>query len=93
MVNLRYTPAILVVTLFANGCDMEQNVDIPEPEAIRHDGRIYTPVGQDERGCMRYTVRIPGGAAPAVLYHQLQNGKFVIAHDGTDCTNGGFRLQ
>ena len=68
---------------------MEPGADVPNPDVIRHDGRIYTPVGQDERGCIRYSAQITGGVAPAALYHQLQNGKFVIAHDGTDCANGG----
>ena len=67
---------------------MEPGVDMPEPKSIRHDGRIYTPVGRDERDCMRYSVQTPGGVAPAALYHQLQNGKLVIAHDGTDCSDG-----
>ena len=76
-------------TFFATGCDMGPDGDAPSTETLHHEGRIYTPVGQDERGCIRYSAQIPGGVAPAALYHQLQNGKFVIAHDGTDCANGG----
>ena len=67
-------------------------VDDPELEALHDDRHIYTPDGLDDRGCMRYSVQITGGVAPATLYHRLRNGKFVIAHDGTDCTDGGFRL-
>ena len=92
MVNVRYAPAILVVMLLVTGCDRESRIDGPEPETIHDDGRVYTPAGLDDRGCMRYSVQITGGVAPAALYHQLRNGKFVVAHDGTDCTDGGFRL-
>ena len=90
--NVRCALAILVVLLLATGCDNEPANDAPGLEAIHDDGRIYTPVGLDDRGCMRYSVQITGGVAPAVLYHRLRNGKFVIANDGTDCTDGGFRL-
>ena len=71
---------------------MEPGIDAPELETIHDDGRIYTPVGLDDRGCMRYSVQITGGVALASLYHRLRNDKFVIAYDGTDCTDGGLRL-
>ena len=82
----RHALVILVVTVLVTGCDVEPDDDAPNPEALRHEGRIYTPVGQDERGCMRYSVQIPGGVAPAALYHRLQDGKFVLANNVTDCT-------
>lgn len=91
MVNVRYAPAILVLLLLVKGCDGELGNDTPELETIHDDGRIYTPVELDDRSCMRYSVQITGGVAPAALYHRLRNGKFVIAHDGTDCTDGGVR--
>ena len=87
MVSTRPARVTLVVTLPVMGCDMETGVGVPHLDVIRHNGRIYTPVGQDGRGCMRYSVQIPDGVAPAALYHQLQNGEFVIAHDGTNCAN------
>lgn len=92
MVNVRYASALLVVLLLVTGCERELGNDAPELETIHEDGRIYTPVGLDDRGCMRYSVQITGGVAPAALYHRLRNGKYVIAHDGTNCTDGSFRL-
>ena len=75
-----------------NNVFMRSLVDDPELETLHDDGRIYTPDGLDDWGCMRYSIQITGGVVPAALYHRIRNGKFVIEHDGMDCTDGGFRL-
>lgn len=48
-----------------NNVFMRSLVDDPEMETLHDDGRIYTPDGLDDRGCLRYSIQITGGVVPA----------------------------
>ena len=45
------------------------------PPLVR-EGTVYAPVGHGPQGCVLYTVRIPGGQAPAALVYQSVDGRF-----------------
>ncbi|MCY4286409.1 MAG: hypothetical protein OXC65_13860 [Thiotrichales bacterium] len=39
---------------------------------------IYTPRGTDANGCTLYSVQVPGGIAPAAMFYQDEDGRFVF---------------
>ena len=43
--------------------------------AVRNNA-IYTPVSRSSDGCVLYSVRIPGGQAPAALMYRSVEGQF-----------------
>ena len=43
---------------------------------IMLEGTVYIPVSQGDRGCLLYSVRIPGGQAPAALVYRSVEGQF-----------------
>lgn len=43
---------------------------------VEREGIIYTPVSVGSQRCMLYSVRIPGGQAPAALVYQSTEGRF-----------------
>lgn len=43
---------------------------------ILQEGVVYTPVDRSTEGCVLYSVRIPGGLAPAALVYRNEEGKF-----------------
>ena len=43
---------------------------------ILQENAVYTPVSVGEGGCVLYSVRIPGGHAPAALVYRNQAGEF-----------------
>ena len=46
---------------------------------IEQDGAVYTPVSRSAKGCLLYSVRIPGGQAPAALVYRSEAGSFSYA--------------
>ena len=46
---------------------------------ILQEGAVYAPVSVGESGCVLYSVRIPGGYAPAALVYRNQAGEFSYA--------------
>ena len=43
---------------------------------VIQEGIVYTPVSIDSQGCLLYSIRIPGGQAPAALVYQNMEGQF-----------------
>ena len=43
---------------------------------VVREGIIYTPVSIGSQGCVLYSIRIPGGQAPAALAYQRTEGRF-----------------
>ncbi len=44
--------------------------------AVVEDGVIYTPASLGPQGCILYSLRIPGGQAPAALVYRNVEGRF-----------------
>ena len=51
----------------------------PGTAVVVEDGVIYTPASRGAQGCVLYSVRIPGGRAPAALVYRSVEGRF--SHD------------
>ena len=73
--------AIACVAVLVTSCTTRprpESVPVQEnpDSSIVRDGIVYTPVSTGPRGCMRYSVRIPGGLAPAALVYQSVDGTF-----------------
>ena len=49
---------------------------IDSASAIVHEGVVYTPASRSAGGCVLYSVRIPGGQAPAALVYRSKEGEF-----------------
>ena len=45
------------------------------PPVVR-EGVVYTPAAVGPRGCVLYSVRIPGGRAPAAMAYRSVDGRF-----------------
>ena len=43
---------------------------------VVREGTVYTPVSRSSQGCLLYSVRIPGGQAPAALIYRSVEGRF-----------------
>ena len=43
---------------------------------VVQENTVYTPVSRSPQGCLLYSVRIPGGQAPAALVYQSVEGHF-----------------
>lgn len=43
---------------------------------VVREGIIYTPVSIGSQGCVLYSIRIPGGQAPAALAYQSTENRF-----------------
>lgn len=74
---------VAVLSLFA-GCggdpnpkDREADI-VPPAEPETRGGMIYTPRGTDANGCTLYSVHVPGGIAPAAMFYQDEDGRFVL---------------
>jgi len=51
---------------------------LPPAEPETRGGMIYTPRGTDANGCTLYSVHVPGGIAPAAMFYQDEDGRFVL---------------
>ena len=49
---------------------------------VVHDGVVYTPAAVDRRGCVLYSVQIPGGRAPAAMVYRSAEGLFSYGRPG-----------
>lgn len=45
------------------------------PPVVR-DGIVYTPASVGAKGCVLYSIQIPGGNAPAAMAYQSTDGQF-----------------
>ena len=43
---------------------------------VVQEGTVYTPVSRSSQGCLLYSVRIPGGQAPAALVYRSVERRF-----------------
>ena len=80
---LGYGLVVTMLPLLA-GCvsaptPQDRNPDIPpSAEPITRGGMVYTPRATDANGCTLYSVYVPGGIAPAAMFYQGEDGKFVL---------------
>ena len=44
--------------------------------AVKKEGTVFSPVSRGQQGCVLYTIRIPGGQAPAALVYRSLDGEF-----------------
>lgn len=56
---------------------------------ILQEGVVYTPVDRSAEGCVLYSVRIPGGQAPAALVYRNEEGKFSYSRPAQCVMNAG----
>lgn len=81
--TLGHALVVAVLPLLA-GCggdpipqDREVRIVRPaEPET--RGGAVYTPRGTGANGCTLYSVHVPGGIAPAAMFYQDEDGRFVL---------------
>lgn len=77
---VRFLALGFVVTLYTSCASLGQNrevrASVDPVSPILQEGMIYTPVRGGSHGCVLYSVRIPGGRAPAALMYRNVDGKF-----------------
>ena len=73
-------PLVSAAVLSAACANHHESGAVPAPanpdSPIVREGTVYTPAGIDSQGCMRFSVRIPGGHAPAALVYLSADGRF-----------------
>ena len=72
---------LALATVFSVACANQREADeatapVSLGSSIVREGTIYTPVSIGSHGCLLYSVRIPGGQAPAALVYQDTEGQF-----------------
>ena len=73
--------SVAVLGIACSGPRENVRVSVPPSlgPSIEHEGAIYTPVSRSAEGCLLYTIRNPGGQAPAALVYRSENGSFSYA--------------
>ena len=70
-------PAIALGTACASPSETDKATDAKDlGSPVVREGTVYTPVSHSSQGCLLYSVRIPGGQAPAALVYQSVEGRF-----------------
>ena len=70
--------AVAVLSVACAGTRQEDTASdlVDSASPIVHEGAVYTPASRSAEGCVLYSVRIPGGQAPAALVYRSKEGRF-----------------
>lgn len=90
----RFPLVLASVAVLGAACADSRQMDsayepVESPATILQEGVVYTPVDRSAEGCVLYSVRIPGGQAPAALVYRNREGQFSYSRPAQCVMNPG----